>query len=64
MAARHAALAALRERDREGLDLDQAAVVVGCSRTAAAMCLHRVRKRLRHLGADDPRAITYEGIIA
>ncbi|RBQ15671.1 hypothetical protein DP939_33825 [Spongiactinospora rosea] len=67
VAARHAALAALDdlgEDDRElvlllaweGLDLHQAAKVVGCSWAAARMRLHRARKRLRRLLADDDQA--------
>jgi RNA polymerase sigma-70 factor (ECF subfamily) len=48
------ALATLPERDREalllvawdGLSADQAASVLGCSRRAFAMRLHRARKRL------------------
>ncbi|MFF5209285.1 RNA polymerase sigma factor [Streptosporangium sp. NPDC000396] len=66
VAARHVALAALNglsEDDRElvllvcweGLDLRQAAAVVGCSRPVATMRLHRARKRLRHLFADEPQ---------
>jgi RNA polymerase sigma factor (sigma-70 family) len=58
--ARHAALAALdglSDDDRElvllvaweGLDLHQAAKVLGCSWAAATMRLHRARKRLRRL---------------
>ncbi|WP_372455833.1 hypothetical protein [Nonomuraea sediminis] len=42
----------------EGLDLRQAAAVVGCSRPVAAMRLHRVRKKLRHLLADEPPSAT------
>ncbi|WP_245681741.1 RNA polymerase sigma factor [Actinomadura kijaniata] len=57
-----AALAGLGERERElvmlvcweGLDLKSAAEAAGCSRTAAAMRLHRARKRLRHLLGDTP----------
>ena len=64
VAARHSALAALSdlsETDRElvllvcweGLDVRQAAAVAGCSRPAAAMRLHRARRRLqRSLGAE------------
>lgn len=65
VAARQAALAALdglKEDDRElllllsweGLDLGQAAAALGCSRPAAAMRLHRVRKQLRHLLVEQP----------
>jgi RNA polymerase sigma factor (sigma-70 family) len=62
--ARHTALAALSdlsETDRElvllvcweGLDVRQAAAVAGCSRPAAAMRLHRARRRLqRSLGTE------------
>jgi RNA polymerase sigma factor (sigma-70 family) len=68
VAARQTALAALDElsdRDRElvllvcweGLDLRRAAAAAGCSRTAAAMRLHRARKRLRDL-LDGPRPAT------
>lgn len=64
VAARHAALKALddlSEDDRElvllltweGLDLHQAAKAVGCSWPTARMRLHRVRKRLHRLLADD-----------
>ncbi|WP_308125832.1 RNA polymerase sigma factor [Nonomuraea ceibae] len=64
VAARQEALTALRslsEADREllllmsweGLDLRQAAAVVGCSRPTAAMRLHRARKRLSHLLSKD-----------
>ncbi|MGK5557235.1 RNA polymerase sigma factor, partial [Actinomadura kijaniata] len=57
-----AALAGLGERERElvmlvcweGLDLKGAAAAAGCSRTAAAMRLHRARRRLRHLLGDTP----------
>ncbi|GAA4222665.1 RNA polymerase sigma-70 factor (ECF subfamily) [Streptosporangium album] len=66
VAARQTALAALNDLsdgDRElvllvcweGLDLRQAAAIVGCSRPAAAMRLHRARKRLQHLLADQPQ---------
>ncbi|GAA3135470.1 RNA polymerase sigma factor [Streptosporangium carneum] len=66
--ARQAALAALdglSDDDRElvllvsweGLDLRQAAVVVGCSRPVASMRLHRARKRLRRLLADEPQSV-------
>lgn len=49
------ALAMLRESDRElllliaweGLPLDEAAEVLGCSRNACAVRLHRARKRLQ-----------------
>jgi RNA polymerase sigma-70 factor (ECF subfamily) len=65
VAARQAALAALgglNEDDREllllmsweGLDLGQASTALGCSRPAAAMRLHRLRKQLRHLIAEQP----------
>ncbi|GAB1819288.1 RNA polymerase sigma factor [Herbidospora sp. RD11066] len=65
VAGRQAALAALNdlsESDRElvllmsweGLDLGQAAKVVGCSRATAAMRVHRLRRRLRHLFVDEP----------
>ncbi|MEV6868507.1 RNA polymerase sigma factor [Streptosporangium subroseum] len=67
VANRQAALAALNglsDDDRElvllvcweGLDLRQAATIVGCSRPAAAMRLYRVRRRLQHLLADEPRS--------
>ncbi|GII42100.1 RNA polymerase sigma factor [Planotetraspora phitsanulokensis] len=67
-AARQAALAALNslsDGDRElvllmsweGLDLRQAAAVVGCSRSTAAMRLHRIRKRLRHLLVEESQPI-------
>ncbi|WP_067479251.1 RNA polymerase sigma factor [Actinomadura hibisca] len=67
VAARQAAIEALNalgERDRElvllvcweGLDLRQAAEAAGCSHAAAAMRLHRARKRLRHALADDLHA--------
>ncbi|UBU13493.1 RNA polymerase sigma factor [Nonomuraea gerenzanensis] len=63
--ARQAALTALNdlsESDRElvllvaweGLDLREAAQVAGCSRAAAAMRLHRARKRLEQSLADHP----------
>lgn len=69
VASRQAALAALNslsERDRElvllmsweGLDLRQAATVVGCSRSTAAMRLHRIRRRLRHLLVEESQPIT------
>ncbi|GAA1773384.1 hypothetical protein GCM10009734_97960 [Nonomuraea bangladeshensis] len=79
VAARQEALAALRslsEADREllllmsweGLDLRQAAAVVGCSRPTAAMRLHRARRRLRYLLSEDASPIadrkpSYEGNI-
>lgn len=66
VAARQAALAALSglsEDDRElllllsweGLDLRQAAAVLGCSRPAVAMRLHRLRGHLRDLAAEPQR---------
>ncbi|WP_433222468.1 RNA polymerase sigma factor [Microtetraspora malaysiensis] len=69
LAARQAALAALNslsDGDRElvllmsweGLDLRQAAAVVGCSRSTAAMRLHRIRRRLRHLLVEESQPIT------
>ena len=65
VAARHTALAALSdlsETDRElvllvcweGLDVRQAAMVAGCSRPAAAMRLHRARRRLRRSLESEP----------
>jgi RNA polymerase sigma factor (sigma-70 family) len=59
-----AALARLQDRDRElllltaweGLDLGEAARVIGCSRGAAGVRLYRARKRLRRL-LDDTRPI-------
>ncbi|GII27771.1 RNA polymerase sigma factor [Planotetraspora mira] len=69
IAARQAAFAALStlsDGDRElillmsweGLDLRQAAEVVGCSRSTAAMRLHRIRGRLRHLLGEESQPIT------
>lgn len=69
VAVRQAALAAMTELsdgDRElvllvcweGLDLRRAAAAAGCSRTAAAMRLHRARKRLRSLLGDGPQIPT------
>ncbi|WP_156046089.1 RNA polymerase sigma factor [Herbidospora cretacea] len=65
VATRQAALAALNglsESDRElvllmsweELDLAQAAKVVGCSKATAAMRVHRLRRRLRHLFVEEP----------
>ncbi|MGW7478156.1 RNA polymerase sigma factor [Nonomuraea muscovyensis] len=70
VAARQAALAALNELsadDRElvllvsweGLDARQAAAVIGYPESAAAMRLHRARKRLRCLLGEEKRS-TYE----
>jgi RNA polymerase sigma-70 factor (ECF subfamily) len=60
-----AALNSLSEDDRElvllmsweGLDLREAAKVVGCSRPTAAMRLHRARKRLRRLLGEEPQTV-------
>ncbi|SEN23029.1 RNA polymerase sigma-70 factor, ECF subfamily [Nonomuraea pusilla] len=69
VAARETALAALNslsESDREllllmsweGLDLRQAAKVVGCSRPTATMRLHRIRKRLRNWLGEESQPVT------
>jgi len=61
------ALGTLSERDRElvllvaweGLAIGEAAAALGCTRTAAAVRLHRARKRL-HTALDGPRlALTF-----
>ncbi|GGP84249.1 RNA polymerase sigma factor [Streptosporangium pseudovulgare] len=68
VATRHTVLAALNrlsDGDRElvllvcweGLDLRQAAKIVGCSRPAATMRLHRARKRLQRLLTEDSRPV-------